>query len=126
MRHNFTVKQQRAMAERSGGICEAGKFETWAMYGMQEGQTCQSKGQEFDHVVADALRRTKPQSIDEGLHVCCFHHDHKTQEHDMPKILKAKRLDDRSQGIRRQYRPILGSKASGYRIRMNGTVEKRT
>ncbi len=124
-RHNFTVKQQRQMAARSGGICEAGKGETEAMYGMESGETCLAKAIEFDHVVADKLKGTKPKSIDEGLHVCGFHHNNKTQDHDMPKIRKVNRINDKSQGIRPNYRPIPGSKASGVRKRMNGQVEWR-
>ena len=106
MRHNFTMKQQRAMAERSGGICEAGKDGTEDFYGMEPGETCSEPAKEFDHVIADALKRTKIASIDEGLHVCVGHHCTKTHEHDRPMIRKAKRVREKNQGIRPYSRPI--------------------
>jgi hypothetical protein len=40
MRHNFTTSQQREIRERSGDICEAGKFKTWKLYGMAPNDTC--------------------------------------------------------------------------------------
>ncbi len=98
-RHNFSKAQMRAMRERSGDVCEAGKFGTEAMYGMKPGETCDAKAQEFDHVTADALKRTKIKGIDEGLHTCKPHHKHKTHTHDIPKINKAKRIDEARAGI---------------------------
>jgi hypothetical protein len=107
-RHNFTKKQMREMRQRSQDICEAGMGGTEHFYGMATGETCERKAVAFDHVVADALKREKPQSIDEGRHVCGEHHHDKTQKHDMPKIRKAKRTDEALVGIpkRRNSRPI--------------------
>lgn len=104
-RHNFTVPQQRAIKDRSKGICEAGKFETHAFYGMAPGDVCKRRAEEIDHITADALKRTRIQSIDEGLHVCLVHHKIKTAE-DKKKIAKSKRLDDDRHGIRKPTRPI--------------------
>ena len=126
MRHNFTIKQQKAMRERSGGICEAGKMETEKFYGMTTGKTCHHEAQAFDHVTADALKRSKIQSIDEGLHVCLIHHKIKTKSHDMPKIRKAKRIDEKLSGIKRQGQPIPGSRNSPWKRKFNGTVERRS
>jgi hypothetical protein len=108
MRHPFTKAQMREIRERSGDVCEAGKFETHKFYGMSRGQTCKAVAREIDHVVADALKREKPQSIDEGLHVCLVHHKIKTHGHDRPRIGKAKRTDEALAGIpkRRNSRPI--------------------
>lgn len=106
MRNNFTVKQQKGMNKRSGGVCEAGKDETETFYGMAKGERCQHKAQEFDHVTADALKRTKIKSIDEGLHVCKMHHDIKTNTNDKPKIAKAKRIDEAGAGITRPKQTI--------------------
>ena len=97
-RHNFTTPQQREIRDRSGDICEAGKFKTWKLYGMAPNDTCNMPAVEIDHVAADALVRTKIQSIDEGLHVCRIHHKIKTAE-DRRKIAKAKRLDEARVGI---------------------------
>ena len=125
MRHNCTIKQQKAMRERSGGIYEAGKMETEKFYGMAKGETCHHEAEAFDHVTADALKRSKIQSIDEGLHVCLIHHKIKTKSHDMPKIRKAKRIDERLAGIKRQGQPIPGSRNSPFKKHMDGMVTRR-
>ena len=103
MRHNFTTPQQREINVRSEGKCEAGKFDTWAFYGMAPGDTCPMPAEEIDHITADALKRTKIQSIDEGLHVCKLHHKIKTAQ-DRKKIAKATRLDEARVGIRKPKR----------------------
>jgi hypothetical protein len=103
MRHNFTTSQQREIRERSGDICEAGKFKTWKLYGMAPNDTCNMPAEEIDHIAADALVRTRIQSIDEGLHVCKIHHKIKTAQ-DRKKIAKAKRLDEARVGIRKPKR----------------------
>jgi hypothetical protein len=100
-RYEFSVTLKRAMAERSQGICEAGIFETEKFYGMAKGDKCKMPATEFDHIIADSLRRMKPQSADEGAHVCGVHHKIKSRDHDMPKIRKAKRNREASQGITR-------------------------
>jgi hypothetical protein len=98
MRHNFTTPQQREIRKRSNDICEAGKFETEAFYGMAPGETCNRPAKEIDHITADALKRSKIKSIDEGLHVCKPHHAIKTAN-DRKKIAKATRLDEKRAGI---------------------------
>ena len=103
MRHNFTTPQQRQINVRSKGICEAGKDGTEAFYGMAPGETCDRPAEEIDHVTADALKRTRIQSIDEGLHVCKIHHKIKTAS-DRKKIAKATRLDEARVGIKRPKR----------------------
>ena len=103
MRHNFTTPQQREIRDRSGDICEAGKFGTEAFYGMAPGDTCHRPAEEIDHITADALKRTRIQSIDEGLHVCKIHHKIKTAS-DRKKIAKATRLDEARVGIRKPKR----------------------
>ena len=101
MRHNFTTPQQRGIVARSGGFCEAGNEP--AFYGMAPGDVCRMPAEEIDHVTADALKRTRIQSIDEGLHVCKIHHKIKTAS-DRKKIAKATRLDEARVGIRRPKR----------------------
>jgi hypothetical protein len=124
-RFEFTKNQKREMAARSNGICEAGKFGTFKFYGMADADICHRQAQEFDHIIADGLKRQKIESIDEGLHVCGVHHKIKTHSHDRPKIQKAKNIREKLAGITNPKRPIPGSKASGLRKRMNGTVERR-
>lgn len=107
-RHEFTKKQMREMRERSKDVCEAGMGDTEKFYGMDPGERCAAEAKEFDHVVADGLKREKPQSIDEGRHVCIVHHKRKTHGHDRPMISKAKRIEEEEAGIpkRRNSRPI--------------------
>lgn len=125
-RNNFTKAQMRAMRERSGDVCEAGKFGTGKMYCMADADHCWRKAEEFDHITADALKRTRIQSIEEGLHVCGVHHKVKTHNHDRPKIRKAKRIDESRAGIKPRFsRPMPGSKASGWKKLMSGEVVRR-
>lgn len=107
-RHEFTKKQMREMRARSKDVCEAGTGDTEKLYGMEPGERCNETATAFDHVTADALKRSKINSIDEGRHVCGDHHHIKTQTHDMPKIRKAKRIEEEAAGIpkRRNSRPI--------------------
>lgn len=127
MRHEFSKKLQREIVERSGGVCEAGKFDTRELYGMApDHDICHRAAVEIDHIVADGLAQRKPKYADEGLHVCDLHHKYKTHEHDRPKIGKAKRLRERDQGIRkRKGRPIPGSRDSGWRKPFYGQAERR-
>jgi 5-methylcytosine-specific restriction endonuclease McrA len=53
-------------------------------------------------------------------------HRKHTSEVDIPMIAKAKRREARHIGAHRSRRPMPGSKASGLRKRMDGTVERRT
>lgn len=125
MRNNFTLTQQNDMRKRSNDVCEAGKDGTETFYGMAPGERCKRMAQEFDHVTADALKRTKILSIDEGLHCCKLHHDIKTNTNDKPKIAKAKRIDAERHGVRKLSRPIPGSKASGWKKSFSGEVTRR-
>lgn len=105
-RYEFTKKQKEEIRDRSGGICEAGKFETEKLYGMKPGTTCSRKAVDVDHIDADAIVQRKPQSIDEGLHVCDIHHKVKTHTVDRPKIRKVGRIKDKNEGITKPKRKI--------------------
>lgn len=51
----------------------------------------------------------------------------KTHDEDMPRIVKAKRIKRKHLGIKsRKSRPMLGSKASGWKKPFNGPAERRT
>lgn len=87
---------------------------------------------EIDHEIAEALivDKSKPLTIDDGklLGVECCHRGgaNKTRD-DVRVIAKAKRVEARHLASRTPSRnPMPGSRASGIRKRMNGTVEKRT
>jgi 5-methylcytosine-specific restriction enzyme A len=49
-----------------------------------------------------------------------------TTEQDIPAIAKAKRREARHIGAHRSARPMPGSRASNFKRKLNGTVEKRT
>jgi len=50
----------------------------------------------------------------------------KTGKIDIPMIAKTVRQQDKAAGIRGKSRPMPGSKASGWKKRMDGSVERRT
>lgn len=106
MRYEFTKKQKRQIRDRSGGVCEAGKFGSYKLYGMDDADVCHRPAVDIDHIDADAIVQRKPVSIEEGLHVCDLHHKHKTHEEDRPKIRKVNRIIDKRQGITKPKRKI--------------------
>lgn len=79
---------------------------------------------EWDHITPlamggeDAIENLQP------LHRAC--HRAKT-DGDVTHIAKAKRMDQREAGIRRQPRSLIpGSKGSGFRRKMDGTIVRVT
>lgn len=87
------------------------------------------KPYEIDHTIAEALvvDKRKALTAEHGQLLgkeCC--HAPKTRQHDIPAIARAKRREARHLGIKKSTsRPLPGSRASGIRKRMNGTVESR-
>lgn len=78
----------------------------------------------YDHVLADGLGGEP--TLDNCACLCSACHSAKTGRHDVPKIAKAKRQHAGHIGARKPTsRPIPGSKASGWRKRMDGTAERR-
>jgi len=49
-----------------------------------------------------------------------------TAKVDIPRIAKAKRVEQKHLGLRKSSRPLAGSKASGWHKHMDGTVSRRT
>jgi hypothetical protein len=85
---------------------------------------------EIDHVIAEALvvDKTKPLTAKDGqlLGYCCHRGEGGKTAHDVKAIAKSKRCGAKHYGYQtKTSRPIPGSKASGIRKRMNGTVEWR-
>lgn len=76
----------------------------------------------YDHVLPDALGGEP--TLENCAVLCRACHDEKTHKSDVPRISKMKRQRVRNLGAKTTARPIPGSKASGIRRRMNGTVEK--
>ncbi len=83
---------------------------------------------EVDHTIPEALivDKSRPLTAADGKllgKACC--HQPKTAT-DIRNIRQAERRRDRDSGaMRPKWRPIPGSKASGLRKRMDGTVERR-
>jgi 5-methylcytosine-specific restriction enzyme A len=110
MRREFPTKVKVAAFERCGGRCEGcgshlspGKFA-------------------YDHALPDWLGGEPVLSNVQVL--CSPCHSQKTHGEDRPRIQKAKNQRAKHLGAKTTARPIPGSKASGIRRRMNGTVEK--
>jgi hypothetical protein len=122
-RREFTKKTQREAWGRSGGQCEA----VGAMYGLPENQRCGAvlnKGVEYDHVDCDA--NSKDNSLANCAAVCPKCHRWKTNHHDRPLIAKTNHQQDGTRNIRDpRHRPMMGSRKSGWRRRMDGSVERR-
>lgn len=123
-RKEFSKAVKREALLRSGGLCEA----VGPLYGLEPGQRCNvnlAYGVHFDHVNADS-NGGKP-TLENCAAVCPQCNMHKAHFHDTPRAAKLKRQRDRNQGIsKRKGPPMPGSRASGIRRRMDGTVERRT
>ena len=130
-RTEFTAKTKRAAWMRSNGRCEHIDF--YRSQDIRDGgdfilKRCNKKlfpGDIFyDHIVPDGLGGDNLLGNCQVL--CRAHHDPKTFKADVPRIAKMKRQRDRNVGIKRtSFRPMPGSRASGWRKRMNGQTERR-
>lgn len=112
-RTEFPPAVRRAAWTRCGGFCE--------------GEDCGAKlwtpKFEYDHVLACALGGDN--SLENCAVLCLPCHKAKTGQHDIKRTSKANR--QRSAEIkakRRKSRPMPGTRASGIRKRMDGTVER--
>lgn len=121
-RREFSKAIKRAALARSGQRCEA----DGPLYGLAEGQRCGvplSAGVEFDHRIADGIGGEP--TLENCVAVCPKCHRFKSSTIDVPTIAKVKRQSDKHHGIKAApSRPLPGSRASGLRRRMNGTVER--
>ena len=122
-RREFNKPVKREALRRSGMLCEA----IGAVYGLATGKRCNAPlgyGVRFDHVVADAIGGEP--TLENCAAVCTDCHGFKTAKHDTPRAAKVKQQSDKHLGIRqRRGRPMPGTKASGWRHKMDGTVERR-
>lgn len=123
-RHEFPKPVKREALLRSGGLCEGEGH----LYGLAEGVRCNrdlAYGVHFDHVNADS-NGGKP-TLENCAAVCPHCNMHKAYKHDTPRAAKLKRQRDKHNGIRtRKGAPIPGSKASGWKRKLDGTTERRT
>jgi 5-methylcytosine-specific restriction protein A len=112
-RREFPKAVRLSAWERSGGRCEAC---TVKIVG--------GNGPHYDHVLPDALGGEP--TLENCAVLCKTCHAVKTTDHDRPHIDKARRGHEKRIGARvKQSRPMPGSRASGWRRRMDGTMERR-
>ena len=123
MRAEFSKQTKRDALTRSGKACEA----SGSMYGLPAGLRCGADlgyGVEFDHIILDA--NSKDNSLENCAAVCIKCHRYKTAKHDIPMAAKTVRQRDKASGIRKRKGPPLpGTKASGIKKHMNGSVTWR-
>jgi 5-methylcytosine-specific restriction protein A len=111
-RREFPKQVKRDALKRAAKCCEACGFPFGVKF-------------HFDHDIADGLGGEP--TLDNCKVLCHACHADKTTKHDVPLIAKVKRINDKHNGIRTTTsRPMPGSRASGLRKRMNGTVDRRS
>lgn len=110
MRREFPAKVKVAAYERSQGCCKGcgavlhvGRFH-------------------YDHDIPDALGGEPV--LSNCVVLCAPCHSAKTTGADVPRIAKTRRQRAAHIGAKTSKRPLPGSRASGIRKRMDGTVEK--
>lgn len=112
-RREFTAKVKLAAWERSGGRCECGGCDQQKVIGVPE----------YDHNIPAAIGG--PATLDNCRVFRRECHALKTTRTDVPQIAKTKRIIAKRAGIKRTSRPMPGSKASGLKKHMDGSVSKR-
>ena len=121
-RQEFPKSVKREALKRSDFLCEA----RGELYGLAEGIRCGApltNGVHFDHVNPDA-NGGQP-TLENCAAICPLCHKFKTKN-DVARIAKMKRQRDRNQGIkRRKGPPMMGSRDSLFKRKMDGTVERR-
>ena len=81
---------------------------------------------EYDHI--NPVEQSQDAELGNCLAVCPACHHFKTNKRDKPKLAKGRHqaLTVTKAKPPRRHQPMAGSKASGFRKRMDGTVERRT
>jgi 5-methylcytosine-specific restriction endonuclease McrA len=112
MRREFTEKTKRLALERANGMCECGC-----------GQPLQDDT-EYHHIVSAWSGGDNSLKNCAALRFDC--HRDWTEKFDKPGFHKHRRIVAKSaRADKPRSRPMAGTKASGIRKRMNGTVERR-
>jgi 5-methylcytosine-specific restriction endonuclease McrA len=110
MRREFPAKVKLAAWKRCEGNCE------------QCGQKILGRGQ-YDHDKPDGLGGEP--TLENCRVLCSPCHRDKTHEIDRPIMAKADAQMKAAAGIKTTRNPIPGSKASGWKRKLNGEVERR-
>lgn len=118
----FSKSQRKELYRRAGGQCEA----IGSRYGLPEGVRCMNMLGSTWHADHDLLHDSGGVTeIENGRALCLSCHGYKTAKHDIPTSAKNRRVREKATGIRRTSNPMPGSRASGWRRKMDGTVERR-
>jgi len=110
-RREFPAKVRVAAFQRANGSCEACTAK------LMPGKIA------YDHILPDQLGGEP--TLENCACICSACHTAKTSRQDVPSIAKAKRVQQKHLLRKTSSRPLPGSKASGIRKRMDGTVERR-
>lgn len=116
-RLEFTIKTQRFMLKRAGGICECHRiphvFKVFCGAPLGAGNTF------FEHIDPDALRPDNSAKNGAVLTRTCW--KYKTDHFDKGVIAKAKRVFDNHNGIEDPWKkPLPGGRKSPIKMRMIG------
>ena len=110
----FSRAVKDAILERAGGLCECGC-----------GMPRNNEDTHYDHYPIPAAWGG-PATVENGRALRAKCHNLITRKTDVPKIAKVKRIVEKRLGLREpKGRPMAGTKRSGLRKRMDGTVERR-
>lgn len=110
MRKEFPAKVKVAAFERAKGHCEAcGAY----IIGRAE----------YDHSLPDALGGEP--TLENCVCLCSKCHRQKTSTVDVPMIAKTKRVKAKAIGAKRSKTPLPGSRGSGWKKKMDGSVVRR-
>ena len=112
-RTEFSMKTKKAAWDRAGGICECG-------CGREVGGKDPKSRPDYDHILADALGGDNSLENCQCIRFDC--HKLKTASTDIKHIAKARRGEKQRAGLKPMKRPMPGSKGSGMRKKMDGTV----
>lgn len=113
-RREFPAKVKAAAFERANGCCENSKCGVRLSVGKFH----------YDHVIPDALGGEP--TLENCAVLCHPCHLVKTAGEDVPRIAKTKRIRNNHIGAKVPSRnPLPGSRASGWKRRMDGTVVRR-
>lgn len=122
-RREFSAATKRAAWERCGGHCEGVvQFDGWMAQPMPCGAPLNHGCFHYDHCDPDWY--SKDNELSNCKVLCRLCHAAKTKV-DVKAIAKSKRIRDKRIKARKpKGRPLPGTRASGLRKRMDGTVER--
>lgn len=112
-RTEFSAKVRSAAFDRADGVCECGCGRPFTNHPKERPH--------YDHELPDFLGGKATLENCKVIRVDC--HQAKTSEQDMPKIVKVRRETKRRTNTQAVKQKIPGSKGTGMRKRMDGTVE---